>query len=58
MRGRLVTGEAFGLTPQYACDDCQPETRLDDLGGNVYVLRVYHDDSCPNFARITAGGEA
>lgn len=49
-----MTGDAFGLTPQHACDDCRPDTRLDDLGGGVFVLTVFHDLSCPTLARMGA----
>jgi hypothetical protein len=30
-----------------ACESCDADLALVDTGGNVYVLEVRHDDTCP-----------
>lgn len=31
----------------YRCPDCNSDTRLVQAAPNVYVLQVFHDDTCP-----------
>lgn len=40
--------------PKYECPDCQPDSQLEDMGDNVFVLRVHHDATCPTLAEINA----
>ncbi len=30
------------------CPDCSSDTVLTDTGGNVWVLGIVHDDTCPS----------
>lgn len=42
----------------YECPDCNVETRLVQDEPGVYVLAVFHDDTCPAFNAMTKGGRA
>lgn len=55
-----MSGAAFGLGPlglpigeriKGGCDDCRAYQRLEPERDGIYMLRIYHDDTCPVLAR-------
>jgi hypothetical protein len=34
------------------CDDCDAYQQLTTDGSGIYLLEVFHDDSCPYLSRI------
>jgi hypothetical protein len=34
------------------CPDCNSDTLLTDIGGNVWVLGIVHDGTCPTLNTI------